>query len=139
LEQKYNKGLIVAKEAIVINLNLTDTNVFICFNSNAYSKVYNSLVGDYEDLHTDGVTTEIMNTRTKKISYIIGLQCDFDTYDLINTKALLVHELSHLVTMHMKVFNFNCDEFRSVLLQHLYLETIPALDNYYDKKNNTSN
>ncbi len=125
----------MVKEAILINLNLTDTDVFICFSNNAYRKVFNHLVGNYEDMHADGLTTEIKNSRTDKISYIIGLQCDFDRYDLLNTKALLVHELSHMITMYMRDFNFDCDEFRSVLLQHLYIESISALDKYYDKKN----
>lgn len=58
-------------------------------------------------------------------SIVIGLKKYKDIYSL---KALIVHELSHAVTMYFNEYGFKCDELRSYTLQFLYQEIMPFLD-----------
>lgn len=105
---------------------LTSTPISICYGEKAYKKLMSR---DYnlfdESISKSAVTTILTNNKTGQYSIVVGInKCD-DVYQL---KALIVHELSHVVTELMSEFGFTCDEFRSYMLQWLYQEIMLFID-----------
>jgi len=77
-----------------------------------------------EVMDSDGMTTVLL--RDDNISFILSVR---ETDDHIETKPLIVHEISHIVTQIMLHFHFDCDEIRSYLVQFMYLKIMT----HYDK------
>lgn len=83
----------------------------------------NTLFDEKDYIEHGGVCTAWKHKNEFKI--IIGIKKHTNVYAI---KGLLVHELSHAVTMLFNEYNFNCDELRSYTLQWLYQTIMPSLD-----------
>jgi len=102
----------------------TETNITFCYGAKAYSKYMKKQHGLIEHIEKGAITT-ILTDNTGKYCIVVGIK---KLENISVLKALIVHELSHVVTELMIEYNFKCDEFRSYTLQWLYLEIMTSLD-----------
>ena len=110
----------------------TGTKITFCYGEKVYTKYVKKEFDYYEEIKADGVTTTFINNKTDEFAIVVGVKKFKDIYAL---KGLVVHELSHVVSLLMKEFDFDCDEFRSYTLQWLYLEVMVFLDGLIGSKN----
>lgn len=127
----------MSKKVLKIRFGLTEQKLIICLTKKAYSKEMKKL-GCIDSVNAGGVTTN-MHIPGKHNLYIVGMNenilkdNDMSDYERVSQyKALLVHELNHVVTYHMNYFRFDCDEYRSTLLQYLYIDTIRFVDHFLE-------
>lgn len=106
-----------------LRIDFIDVNIVFIHSKKRYKK-YTKKHNINQVMETSGMTTVI--TRYDNISFILSI-CKFD--NIYAAKALIVHEISHIVTEIMAYFNFNCDETRSYLIQYIYQMIMP----HYDK------
>lgn len=118
------------KNTLDIILQTTNTRVTFCYGEKAYNKFIKKQFDVNEYIEKGGVCTSWRHNEVYSI--IVGVKKYKDVYSL---KALIVHELSHAVTMYFNEHGFNCDELRSYTLQFMYQEIMPFLDNIIQKQN----
>lgn len=111
------------KNTIDIILQTANTKVTFCYGEKAYNKYIKKQFKTNEYIAMGGVCTSWKYKG--KYSIVVGVKKYKDIYSL---KALIIHELSHAVTMYFNEYGFNCDELRSYTLQFLYQEIMPFLD-----------
>lgn len=116
-----------------LEFGLTKQRVSICFNKDSYSKEMKDLAYLDNDTFHHACCTTIFGEGIEDDRYVIGINADIKLYSVLQIEALLIHELNHLVTKHMIFHSFTCDEYRSTLLQQLYIDIKPYLDNYLNK------
>ena len=114
------------KKVLELNHQLTNTKIVFCYGQKSYKKYINKEFGIKDRIVSDAITTIISHSATGDLVIVVGVKKHINIYSL---KALIVHELSHVVTELMKEFKFDCDEFRSYTIQWLYLEIIYFVDN----------
>ena len=118
------------KNILVLEYQLTQTQITFCYGHKTYKKVLKSMYKlPKETIQCDGTCTSIEN-KVGKVEYVIGIKKFENIYEL---KALLVHEISHCVSQIMSDFGLEDDEVRSYSLQWLYSNIIPYLDNLIKK------
>lgn len=118
------------KNTIEVILQTASTKVTFCYGEKAYNSYIKQQFDVNEFIEKGGVCTSWKYKG--EYSIVIGLKKYKDIYSL---KALIVHELSHAVTMYFNEYGFNCDELRSYTLQFLYQEIMPFLDEILLKQN----
>ncbi len=123
----------MSKKVLRISIPMGNQDVSICLSRKAFAKEMLKLGANKQDTsigkHGCCMAFEKIG---KDDRYVIGIDADIKKYTVLGIKALVVHELNHLVTYHMDYFGFRCDEYRSTLLQQLYIDVIPFLDNHID-------
>jgi len=113
-----------------LNIQLSDTTVIVCYGRKEYSRAMLEYTEESDYISKDGVVSRLKFNSNNKPIYIVG----FTKYSkkkgisLLGLKGLVVHELSHLVTMLMEDSNIRDDEYRSMLLQMLYTDVISWMD-----------
>ena len=112
--------------------DLTYQHVTICYGKKAYREIMEELTGGVDEISKGGVCSRL--TSPTGIQYIVGIVKPGKSHHITAIKALLVHELSHLTTMIMEDSNIWNDEFRSHVIQWLYEEIIPWIDELYLNK-----
>lgn len=110
------------KNILEIEHQTTGAKIIFCYGAKTYHKHIRKLFKVDEYIENYGVCTA---WNEKEFMIIIGVKKSKNIYGL---KALVVHELSHAVTMLFNEYNFNCDELRSYTLQYIYQEVAPFLD-----------
>ena len=126
----------MSKKVLRIKFGLSKQRLSVCLTKNSYTKEMKKLAHIENDTFEHACTTTIFGEGIDDDRYVIGLNTDIDNYSILQIEALLVHELNHVVTRHMVFHSFNCDEYRSTLLQQLYIDIKPFLDNYLNKRIN---
>ena len=123
----------MSKKILRLKIPMGNQDVSVCLTRKAFAKEMLKL-GASESNTTMGKHGCCMafEKAGEDDRYVIGLDADIEKYTTLGIKALLVHELSHLVTYHMEFFGFRCDEYRATLTQQLYIDIIPFLDNFID-------
>jgi hypothetical protein len=124
----------MGKKVLRITFGLSKQRLSLCLTKNSYTKEMKKLASIDNDTFQHACTTTIFGEDIEDDRYVMGLNTDVANYTTLQIEALLVHELNHVVTRHMDFHSFNCDEYRSTLLQQLYIDTKPFLDNYLSKK-----
>ncbi|AIT09092.1 hypothetical protein LO80_03310 [Candidatus Francisella endociliophora] len=109
-----------------IKFEITNHDIYFCYGFKNFKKVQKKLGFNYDVSKYGGATA--FNEETKQI--VIGVDKYDDIYEV---KALIVHELSHCVTVIMESMDSNCDEFRSYVLQWLYIEIMKYFDDLISK------
>lgn len=118
------------KNTITLEHQLTQIPITFCYTNKAYKKFLKKVHGiKDENINYGGVCTRL--EREGKTHLVIGINSHDDVYVL---KGMLVHELSHCVTMLMTYSDINDDEYRSYTLHWLYLEILPFLDSLLKAK-----
>ena len=104
-----------------LDLSLPQFNaeVIVYRNNKAYKRACTKL-GIDSSYDNDGVCTIITNNQ-KPNEYRLWL---ITTDNL----GLIVHELSHAVTLIMEQYGLKCDEFRSYTLQNWVQETVQFME-----------
>jgi len=107
-----------------VNIQLVDVDVVMFLSRDDYHK-YLHKKGVYDvEMHSDGVCTSL--AKGTKFKLVIGIEVG--KHKPLEIKGLIVHELSHAITLLFKEYGFNDDELRSYLLQFLYIEFIGWVD-----------
>lgn len=109
---------------LVINLQLTNTDIVFCYGQKVYRKYMQRNRYDDGVFSLDAVTS-VVTSSSEYFKIVIGTR---KSKDIRGLKALVVHEISHAVTQWMGYYGFNCDEVRSYTLQYLYIEIMQHLD-----------
>jgi len=113
------------KNILTIEHQLTQIPITFCYNEKTFKKYCKKILKAKNHFMDSGGVCETWET-DGKVSYVVGMKAIDDIYSY---KALLVHELNHVVTNLMKFSKIEDDEYRSYTLQWLYLEIMPFLDN----------
>lgn len=111
------------KGTMEIEHQTVDMKFVFCYGAKAYHEYIKAQFDEKDYIEHGGVCTAWKHKNEFKI--IIGIKKHTNVYAI---KGLLVHELSHAVTMLFNEYNFNCDELRSYTLQWLYQTIMPSLD-----------
>ena len=111
------------KNTMEIEHQTVNMKFVFCYGAKAYHNYIKAEFDEKDYIEQGGVCTAWKHKGEFKI--IIGVKKYKDVYVL---KGLLIHELSHAVTMFFNEYNFNCDELRSYTLQWLYQTIMPSLD-----------
>jgi len=114
-----------------IKFGLMVQDLSLCLTNKAYTKEMKRLGAEDQKINIDGVCTRLVKPNMYN-RYVIGVHIGTNS-NILSIKALLVHELNHLVTNHMNEFNFSCDEYRASLLQFVYADTITFVDDFFLK------
>lgn len=116
--------------------SMSEIETILCYGTVAHDKVCLKYLDELQPIRFGGLCTLI--TYNYRCKIIIGIKSQEDDPELsiLKIKAILVHELSHAVTYYMQDMNINDDEYRSYLLQRLYLEFMSYLDTIFYKKEN---
>lgn len=118
---KSAQGFKVKKITEIIH-QITGARIVFCYGAKSYHKYIRKQFNTDEYIIDSGVCTA---WNEKEFIVVVGVKKSRNIYAL---KALIVHELSHAVTMLFNNYNFDCDELRSYTLQYIYQEIMPPLD-----------
>lgn len=111
-----------------IKIAMLGTNLILTYGRQNYTKYFKDTYGIDKTFEKGGVNTTLEGEDLNgKIIFenVIGLT---ESDDILGVKGMLVHELNHTVTSIMKQYDIEDDEFRSYLLQYLYLKSVKFLD-----------
>ena len=126
------RGIGLSKDKILIQeLDCVPATVVYCRDDKSrlkYLKKNHSWTSKKDRKRNSNGITHVM-FENGYITLIIGVVFKDDIYQ---EKGLIVHELSHCVTEVMKHTGINDDEFRSYLLQNLYIKIMSFVDNGFD-------
>jgi len=120
-----------AKKVIKHNINITGTDVYVCYGDKAFEKTFRKQFGIKGKTFTCGGVCSAVDDGKSLIGIIIGIKKGLSVQE---SKAMLVHELSHAVTFWMEEYTIKCDEVRSYTLDYLYALTMQWFDNLDTKK-----
>jgi hypothetical protein len=124
------------KNTCVYHDSLSNNETIFCYGDAAHNEVCLKYLKELQPINYGGLCTLISHKGEYKIIIGIKSQEDIPELSLLMIKANIVHELSHAVTYHMKYMGIEDDEYRSYLLQRLYLTFMSYLDSIlYTKEN----
>lgn len=117
------------KKKLIIDIDIVNCPITICYGHHKYNKELSKFLGNnnHDTKELGGLTTHIDNPETD--SHSIFIKLPYFNKCIYGYKALAVHELSHAVSLIMKIYGFKCDEFRSYVLQHVYSQVMIFIDN----------
>lgn len=105
-----------------IELGFVPSDITFVYGRKNYYKLLKKL---RVDVPLDGSGVAISLETNQGHLVLVGMEEIPDTYV---EKSIIVHEISHAVSLIMETHGFECDEFRSYLLQHIYLQIMPFYD-----------
>ena len=121
------------KKVLNIDFQLVNTEFVFCYGQKAYSKFNKKRFDSIEQILKGGITSSWRDEN--KFIIVIGVKEYDDIYCL---KGLIMHEISHAVTMLFNEYGFSCDEMRSYTIQWLYQQIMPFVDDIILKDKNDS-
>ena len=92
---------------------------------NRYCKKNLKLNLEQYEMTLDAITLEVVQNNEHRVVLAIKKMLNHSVYE---KKALIVHEITHVVNFIMKHFNLVCEEFQAYLTQFLYQEIIKKYD-----------
>lgn len=124
------------KNIINISSDIVPCDVYFCYGKKSYNNnmdYYREEGFKINDVSSDAVCTFLRDHKEGISKIYISIPKFKKGTDIYSYKSLAVHELSHAVSFIMEEFGFKCDEFRSYLLQKLYIDAMVYLDERISK------
>jgi hypothetical protein len=122
------------KNTCVYHDSMSDIETIFCYGDAAHNEVCLKYLKELQPINYGGLCTLVTHNDNYKIIIGVKSQEDIPELSLLMIKAAIVHELSHAVTYHMNYMDIKDDEYRSYLLQRLYLTFMSYLNKIFCEK-----
>ena len=117
-----------------IELDILDTRVCFCYGTKAYNKHIRTVYGLTAPMSKTAIAVDVTD-KQGYTEYAIGVEAfDNHTMSSLEYTALIVHEITHIVSMLIDYTGIDNDEFRCVVTQYLYSKIMSIVETIFIKE-----
>ena len=124
----------MSKKVLRTTIGVNKQELIVCLTKKSYTKEINKLCNVDDVTFDNSCTATLYGDNIEDNTYIIGINADTNMYSILQIEAFLINELTEVVDRHISTNDIDCNKYKSAVLQQLYMETKPFLDNYLSKK-----